>query len=366
MIAGRPVGSPETKWWVARLESIWWRPLHGFGSIWLFALWPLSWIYRALAAVDRTLGRWIASRERGLRKDRVPTIVVGNWVLGGAGKTPTTLSLLEHLKTAGWRPGVVSRGYGGQASGSVRVDPVRTTATEVGDEPLLIARRGQVPVVVGRNRRQARALLLAQEPQVNIVVADDGLQHHRLWRDLEIAVVDERGAGNGYCLPAGPLREPLPRRLGDRTMVLYSAGLASLSLPGAVAVRRLSGVQSLREWQQSTPLLAEGGWPSVLGRAVHAAAGIAVPDRFFAGLRQQGLQLAETYALPDHDPWTEVPWPADTEDVVVTEKDAVKLLGSAAASGRTRIWVARLDLSLPPAFTNSLDARLAALQAGTS
>jgi len=352
--------------WRSALESVWWRRGAGHLEGWALLLAPLSWLYRALAAVDRALGRRIAQRAQRLAKDRTPTIVVGNWVVGGAGKTPTTLALLAHLKAAGWRPGVVSRGYAGQARGTRVVDPQRSLGTEVGDEPLLIARRERVPVVVGPDRRLARDLLLMSEPGVNIVVADDGLQHHRLWRDLEIAVVDERGAGNGRCLPAGPLREPLPRVLGDRTLLLYSGGVASLALPGEVAVRRLSGVQSLSDWQQDAPLGPEAGWRSLQGRSLHAAAGIAVPERFFASLRSLGLHLAKTYALPDHHHWAQVPWPHDTGDVLVTEKDAVKLAGSSAAMEGTRIWVVRLDLVLPPAFTKSLDARLSALHARPS
>lgn len=366
MITGRAAGSGFARCWAAKLESNWWCPSQGAPSVWAILLLPLSGLYRAAAAVDRMLGRWTAARERSLARDGVPTIVVGNWVVGGAGKTPTTLSLIEHLKAAGWRPGVISRGYGGHATACTRVDPWRSMAEEIGDEPLLIARRAQVPVVVGRNRRLARAMLLAQDARVNIVVADDGLQHHRLWRDIEIAVVDERGAGNGHCLPAGPLREPLPRTLGDKTLVLFSAGVASLCLPGDVAVRHLGGVQSLSDWQRSAPWASDGGWTSLRGRFVQAAAGIAVPDRFFEALRQQGLQLSATHALPDHYPWIDLPWTADVEDVVVTEKDAVKLCGSTVADGPTRIWVARLDLMLPLTFTQSLDARLAALQTGTT
>lgn len=366
MITGRAAGSSIARRWAAHLENIWWYPPQGALSIWVILLMPLSGLYRAAAAVDRMLGRRMAARERSLVRDGVPTIVVGNWVVGGAGKTPTTLSLIEHLKAAGWRPGVISRGYGGHATSCTRVDPLRSMAEEIGDEPLLIARRAQVPVVVGRNRRLARAMLLAQDAQVNIVVSDDGLQHHRLWRDIEIAVVDERGAGNGHCLPAGPLREPLPRRLGDRTLVLFSAGVASLCLPGDVALRHLGGVQSLSDWRRSAPWASDCGWTALRGRTVQAAAGIAVPDRFFEALRQQGLQLSETHALPDHYPWIDLPWTGDAQDVVVTEKDAVKLCSSTVADGPTRIWVARLDLKLPVEFTNSLDARLAALRTGTT
>jgi len=318
----------------------------------------LSWVYRAAIACDRMWGWRTARPVPSLDGRRVPTLVVGNWVVGGAGKTPATLAILAHLQASGWTPGVISRGYGRRGRDGAWVDPHGSEASEVGDEPILIARRAGVPVVVGRDRHLARTLLLQQAPEVDIVVADDGLQHHRLWRDLEVVVVDERGAGNGQCLPAGPLREPLPQRLHDRTLVLYSAGVATLSLPGHRAQRQLSGVQRLEDWSQGQPLAPGGGWGELHHRSLHAAAGIAVPERFFAALRAQGLDLRATHALPDHDPWLQVPWPAGTTDVVVTEKDAVKLLRQGARLSPTRVWVARLDLCLPPDFKHSLDQRL--------
>jgi tetraacyldisaccharide 4'-kinase len=292
----------------------------------------------------------------------VPTVVVGNWVVGGAGKTPTTLALLAHLQDRGWKPGVVSRGYARSGQTVQRVDPLVHSAQEVGDEPLLMARRSGVPVVVGHDRRRAREWLLHTAPEVDIVLADDGLQHHRLCRDLEVVVVDERGAGNGWCLPAGPLREPLPQRLSERTLVLYSGGSAVLKLPGYRAQRQLAGVQRLQDWLQTRPRAPDGGWSELRGLAVHAAAGIGVPERFFNALRQQGLSLVHTHALPDHDTWDDAPWPADVGDVIVTEKDAVKLTAAHVADSTTRVWVARLDLVLPTEFVAELDRRLQSLR----
>lgn len=318
----------------------------------------LSWLYRTAAAVNKALGRRNAARHHAQAQKRVPTVVVGNWVVGGAGKTPTTLAVLEHLKATGWRPGVVSRGYGRSGGGCRLVDPTRSDAHEVGDEPMLIARRAQVPVMVGRDRQRALQALLASQPQVNIVVSDDGLQHHRLWRDVEIAVVDERGVGNGLCLPAGPLRETLPRHLNPNTLVLYSAGVASLGLVGHVAQRRLAGVQTLQGWMQGEPVPPGGGWEALVGRPVFAAAGIAVPERFFTALRGHGVEVARSYPMPDHADWTEPPWPSTASDAVVTEKDAVKLAEEPFSRGPTQVWVARLDLELPPDFKDALDALL--------
>ncbi len=348
------------------MQARWWP--HGdaghpgrvlpLGTGWAALLLPLSWLYRAAFILHRAWARREAAHHHAQETQPVPTLVVGNWVVGGAGKTPTALAVLAHLKDRGWHPGVVSRGYGRRNTDTAVVDPQRSSASDVGDEPLLVARRARVPVVVGRDRRAARALLLQEHPRVDIVVADDGLQHHRLWRDLEIVVVDERGAGNGQCLPAGPLREPLPHRLGAGTLVLYSAGVASLGLPGEVAQRRLSGVQTLQAWHCGEPLAPDGGWAALRGRPLHAAAGIAVPERFFESLRQQGLELAATHALADHASWADTPWPSGATDAVVTEKDAVKLAAGPAAWGGTQVWVARLDLELPARFKRALDAGL--------
>lgn len=341
------------------LQEVWWRPASEAGWGVRLILVPLSWLYRALAAGHR---RWTRPASRPPHTAAVPTLVVGNWVVGGAGKTPTTLALLAHLQNRGWTPGVVSRGFGRLGQTVQRVDPLVHKAQEVGDEPLLLARRSGVPVVVGPDRQRARDWLLQTAPEVDIVVADDGLQHHRLWRDLEVVVVDERGAGNGWCLPAGPLREPVPARPSEHMLVLYSSGAASLALCGYCAQRQLSGVQSLQDWLLRRPCPPDGGWGELKGRALHAAAGIAVPERFFSALRRQGLRLEQTYALPDHDAWDGMPWPAHAADAIVTEKDAVKLAACTAAFASTRVWVARLDLDLPHDFTAELDRRLQALR----
>ncbi len=297
----------------------------------------------------------------------MPTVVVGNWVVGGAGKTPTTLALIAHLRQAGWNPGVVSRGYGRNNDAPCMVQVARNTAKDVGDEPLLLARSGRVPVAVGRDRVAARQLLLNEHPDVDLVIADDGLQHHRLPRDLAVVVVDERGAGNGWCLPAGPLREPIPNRLDKRTLIVYSGGTPTLPLPGYVAQRQLTGVQTLEDWAEGRVMQADGGWSALRGLELQAAAGIAVPDRFFQLLRAKGLTLAATHALPDHDAWDQDPCPPNTPNVIVTEKDAVKLVRRANqairpnAGSPPRVWVARLDLVLPAACLTAVNGVLEGL-----
>lgn len=362
---------------VQALGALWWRPPKLGGTLGIWVLAPLSWAYRALAAAHRRLTRAPAPPTPLQRRATpepadaaahapVPTIVVGNWVVGGAGKTPTTLALLAHLQKAGWTPGVVSRGYGRRSGQTLLVDPLRSHAQDVGDEPLLLARRAGVRVVVGRDRRRAREHLLQSCPEVNVVVADDGLQHHRLWRDLEVVVVDERGAGNGWCIPAGPLREPLPPTLPPKTLLLYSAGVATLGLPGFLAQRHLAGIQTLQDWLAGQPCPADGGWEAVRGLQMQAAAAIAVPERFFESLRQHGIALAQTHALPDHDPWNALPWDASVREVIITEKDAVKLTDLALHPTSTRVWVARLDLCLPADFTMALDQRLQAIRTGSA
>jgi len=318
-------------------------------------LWPLAALYRASVAIrDVLYGREI------LRTVRlpVPVIVVVNIVAGGAGKTPTTIAIVELLRRAGRRPGIVSRGYGGDATGvlDVRLD---TPAARSGDEPLLLRRRTEAPVFVGRDRAAAAGALLAKHPDVDVIVSDDGLQHRRLARDVQVLVFDERGAGNGWPLPAGPLREPLPARKGAHDLVLYNAPRATTALPGHVAERRLAGVVELAAWWR-------GDAPSVAsiaalrGRTIPAAAGIARPERFFAALREAGVDI-EPLPLPDHASFVRLPWPRGAPDVIVTEKDAVKL--DPARTAPTTVWVAALDFALPADFKTELLALLAPLPA---
>lgn len=343
---------------IRRVESLWWGP-GGPTRPPLWA-WPLGILERAYRLGLDCKRRFDLRRARHSAPARVPVIVVGNWVVGGAGKTPVTRALVDHLRQRGWNPGIVSRGYGRASNAPPLVIAAHHEAWSVGDEPLLLARMTGVPVAVGRDRCAARDLLLQSHPEVNLIIADDGLQHWRLRRDLDVVVVDERGGGNGRCLPAGPLRQPVPDRLPAHTLLVYTAARASLPLHGHLAPRRPGGVQSLGDWQRDLPLPADGGWAALDGKEVHAAAGVAVPQRFFAMLRSQGLRIIAEHALPDHARWASPPWPPDASDAVVTEKDAIKL--SSASGGTTRIWVVKLDLSLPEALLSSIDAALSAFK----
>ncbi|MBI3345655.1 MAG: tetraacyldisaccharide 4'-kinase [Burkholderiales bacterium] len=314
------------------------------------ALLPLSGLYRALLAVRRLAYRLGLKRTESLP---VPVVVVGNWIVGGAGKTPATLALLTLLAARGLRAGVVSRGYGREGDG-VRLVTRFSTAREVGDEPLLIHLRSAVPVAVGSDRVAAARALLAAEPGLQLLVSDDGLQHWRLPRALSVLVFDERGLGNGRLLPAGPLRQP-PTGPAPDQLVVYNAPAASTALPGFVAERRLAGAVSLADWWAGEPadmatLLALRNRPGLL-----AVAGVARPQRFFDMLAGLGVQL-DTLALPDHADFAELPWPADAAGIVLTEKDAVKLPPERV--GSLPVWVVALDFSPGAGFEAALDAQL--------
>jgi tetraacyldisaccharide 4'-kinase len=318
-----------------RLQQSWWRPrADALARI----LEPLSWLYA------RALSRRAPAAPQPVG---VPVVVVGNLIAGGAGKTPTVMAVIRLLRAAGWTPGVISRGYGGNAQAVLEVTS-ETLASDCGDEPMLIHRRTRVPVMIGRGRVAAARALLERHPSIDVIVSDDGLQHRQMARDVQVIVFDDRGVGNGLLLPAGPLREPLPDSVPPATLVLYNAGRPSTALPGWMAKRRLGGVLPLTEWRQGGPARA---LDTLRGRPLLAAAGIAEPERFFRMLEAEGLAI-ERCPLPDHHRFQPLPWPATTTDVIVTEKDAVKL--SPDQIGTTRVWVAALDFDPDPAFNAAL------------
>lgn len=325
-----------------------------------WALLPVAALYGALAAVRRQLFRW-----QRLKSQRVNAfvIVVGNVVAGGAGKTPTVISLVRHLQARGLRVGVVSRGFGrdGQACQPVSAS---SSAQEVGDEPLLIARATGAPVFVAHDRHQAASALLAQHPQTDVVVCDDGLQHYRLFRNLDICVFDDRGCGNGWLLPAGPLREPWPRRgvaaagqSAGRLLVLNTSGAgAGVGGGGQFSAQRALATVARDRLGATTPLLdmnAPGRLP------VQAVAGIARPEMFFSMLRQTGLVLAHTQALPDHFDFRQAKaesWGA--VQLLCTEKDAPKLWQVAPSA-----MSVALEQTIEPAFFAAVDQHIAAHRA---
>ena len=317
------------------------------------ALRPLSALYGLLLRFRSLLYRrqWLKTASLP-----VPVIVVGNWIVGGAGKTPTTLALLTRFQAMGIRAGVVSRGYGRKGD-EVRLVSRASKASDVGDEPFLIHLRSGEPVAVGRDRVAAAQALLAANPDLQLIVSDDGLQHWRLPRALSILVFDERGIGNGRLLPSGPLRQEPSASLHADELVLYNAPRASTSLPGHLAQRRLGGAASLTDWWAGRPadmqtLLA------LRGKPLTAAAGMAHPQRFFDMLTAQGLDF-QPLPLADHHDFATLPWPADTPHVVLTEKDAVKIEPSRCAS--THVWVVTLDFQPEQSFKQALAERVSKL-----
>jgi tetraacyldisaccharide 4'-kinase len=354
MLARVPERVPSRTGLAARLAKIlqshWWRAKPSWLS---WALLPLSALYAGLASVQQ---------RRALKRRvqlPVPVVVVGNWVVGGAGKTPTVVALVQALQAAGWQPGILSRGYGAR-TGTAREVAATDHPRSVGDEPVLMRRRTQAPVWVGRDRVAAAQGLLRQHPTINVLVSDDGLQHRALPRNAEVIVFDERGAGNGLLLPAGPLREALPAAtLEPQQVVLYTSGTASTALAGAFATRQSTQAWPLTAWQagdshRALPLVALRDTPLL------AVAGLAAPEKFFNMLAAAGLHIRRL-PLADHFAYTSLPWPADTAHIITTEKDAVKLLGHAL--GSTCVWVVPLDLVLPQAFVENLLLQLRSTRA---
>ena len=279
----------------------------------------------------------------------VPVVVVGNVVAGGAGKTPVVMALVRHLQATGWRPGVISRGYGRRSRGCREVQP-DMDAADCGDEPLLIRQRCAVPVFVAERRAEAAQALRQAHPDVNILVSDDGLQHHALGRDINIAVFDDRGLGNGWLLPAGPLRERWRGQArGGIDLVLHTGSQPAFA--GHRSSRKLAGSG-----------LSPSGHPVALdalrGQRLVAVAGIAQPQAFFDMLGSLGLDLAQTQALPDHDDLAGFCLPADEATTVLcTEKDAVKLFPRHAQAG-DRLLAVPLEFTPAADFFAALDALL--------
>lgn len=311
---------------------------------------PLSWLYQALSGLYRQLARWGYPKARRVQ---AMVIVVGNVVAGGAGKTPTVISIVQHLKAQGLQVGIISRGYGRHSSTCVEVGAYADPHA-VGDEPALLRRATQVPVFVGRNRYEAASTLLAHYPQTQVIVCDDGLQHYRLVRDLEVCVFDDRGCGNGWLLPAGPLRERWPRaalhHLGQdnsRLLVLHTGGQPAFE--GFTARRHLAPY-GVRQDGSTLPLQNAAGTKPLM-----AVAGIAQPEVFFAMLRALKLPLAHTLALPDHYDFDSFPRSFhERYQLICTEKDAVKLWHIAPDA-----LACPLVQTAEPAFFHTLDASVA-------
>ncbi len=303
---------------------------------------PLSWIFCLIVWLRRLAYRL---RLFTVYKSSVPVIVVGNITVGGTGKTPLVIWLADYLQQQGFCPGIISRGYGGNAQSWPQPVEDDSDPRLMGDEPVMIARRSGCPMWVGPNRPEtARALL--QSTDCDIIISDDGLQHYALGRDIEIAVIDgKRLLGNGFCLPAGPLRERAAR-LSKVDMLVVNDG----------------------EWQEGYQMTLEGGRmvnlkdPSLTsdlaafsGYEVHGIAGIGHPRRFFDALRRYGLKVME-HPFDDHHQYiAQEVTPGDELSVIMTEKDAVKCSGFA----KEHHWYLEVYAKLDGAFSQQLDSLLA-------
>jgi tetraacyldisaccharide 4'-kinase len=325
--AGERPGSPRAAL-ERRLHRLWFTPRGPLDALFTALLTPASALVAAVAAARRRqiAGSKVVPRPHGHPK----VVVVGNLVVGGTGKTPLLIALAQALAERGWRPGVIARGYGtgDHAAGARRV-PADGEAAAFGDEPLLVAQRTGLPVVVGRDRAAALRLLLAQST-CDVVLSDDGLQHVGLRRDIELAVFDARGAGTARCLPAGPLREPLADALLIDALVLNGPTAQAPIVHSRIfrfevvptAVLALDGSAS------ETP---EAFAAAMTGRTLDAIAGIGEPKRFFELLASIGVK-ARPHPLGDHasvDPAWLATLPG--ERLIMTEKDAVKCSGFDAA-----------------------------------
>ncbi|MBS1174402.1 MAG: lpxK [Burkholderiaceae bacterium] len=316
-------------------------------------LYPLSWLFEKIVRVRRAafLRHWCAQYRMP-----IPVVVVGGIMVGGVGKTPIVARLVQDLREAGFHPVIVSRGYGGANAANHRMEATRvienSLASEVGDEPLQLAMNTGVPVWVGQDRVAVARAVCVAHPECDVIVSDDGLQHYHLYRDIELVVMDERGVGNGWCLPAGPLREPPARLNSVFAIVQHSRGIAQnarafawmpepLNTPQFAVNSTLGDAYALLDRHQRQPLHA------FVGQKVLRCAGIARPQVFFEMLAGEGI-AGETLALPDHAPFDESLAQSlsamDFDVLLLTEKDAVKCLPwvNSHSELARRIWVVPL------------------------
>lgn len=322
-----------------------------------WALRPLSWLYGAAVAFKRAAHRWGWLTTEQLD---VPVIVVGNVVVGGAGKTPAVITLLQALREAGWTPGVISRGHGRARSPAPLPVLADSLARDVGDEPLQIQRATGAPVFVAQRRIEAGRALRLAHPEVNVVLTDDGLQHWALHRDVSVVVMDDRGVGNGCLLPAGLLREPWPPARRDwPSLVLHQRpqhqpsadcpmppGLPQFEATRSLSPMAINGLGEARAWADwgNTPLTA--------------LAGVARPEVFFDMLRQGGLKALSTHALPDHASLDDyAAWVSHDTSLLCTDKDAVKLF-AVPGIDLGRVWRVPLVLKHSRDWTDAVIARL--------
>ena len=348
------------------LEKIWYGKAGGVGGLGSLLLLPLAWLFRAVAVRRRR--RYLEARRQIKERPAeitAPVIVVGNITAGGTGKTPLLMALAEHLKRRDLQPGVLSRGYGGKAPRYPLLVDIEQgmlpSVRQCGDEAMMIAENTGCPVAVAPARQAALQFMLKSRPDVTVVLSDDGLQHYRLWRDLEIAVVDgARLLGNGRCLPAGPLREP-PSRLSEVDFIVVNG--ANGEMPGSVpAAAPMEMVPRAFVNLLSGERRSFKAAPFKMGQRLQAVAGIGNPERFFATLESVLPYELRRFPFPDHHPFTfedlERAGLDRRHPVVMTEKDAVKCRRFA----RSNYWALAAEAVLPDAFLNDFGDKVAALR----
>ena len=318
-------------------------------SEWHILLLPLATIYLGLIAFRKLLYKLKFFKSYALP---VPVIVVGNISIGGTGKTPVVIYLAQQLKLAGYRPGIISRGFGRH---STLIESVHSNSSpnEVGDEPLLIFRRTDCPVFVGRDRFSAGNELIKHHPEVDVIISDDGLQHYRLKRTLEVAVVDtKRQFGNGFLLPAGPLREPISKLTSLDALILNGDDhVSALPVPDSKVFRmNLSGntFVSLSSMQKTNAEYFKN-------KTLVALAGIGNPNRFFEHLKMMGLNF-QSQAFPDHHLFCLNDFANfEGKTILMTEKDAVKCKAFTHAD----IWMLPVDAMIDPVLMKKILNKLA-------
>jgi tetraacyldisaccharide 4'-kinase len=328
-----------------------------------YLLLPVSWLFCSVVAIRRSCYRLALLKSYRLS---APVIVVGNISVGGTGKTPLVACIVKHLRSAGYRPGIISRGYGGRAHSWPQPVTAKSDPVQVGDEPVLLASHCDCPISVGPDRiRDATNLI--EEHDCNVIVSDDGLQHYRLRRDIEIVVMDgERGAGNGHCLPAGPLREPQSRLKSADYIVttgaaaIVTTGAAAIVTTGAAAAEttgatvnvyrselEIVGVENLQTGEQRA-------LDSFTGAPVHAVAGIGNPQRFFSRLRAARLSVIE-HPFADHSAFEAADIQFDDDlPVLMTEKDGVKCRSFAGS----RHWQVVVEARVPEELLQHITEKL--------
>tara|TARA_R110002072_G_scaffold155883_3_gene306313 strand:- start:4425 stop:5429 length:1005 start_codon:yes stop_codon:yes gene_type:complete len=316
------------------IEHIWYSK-HPLGIVLL----PISWIYSLIIMLRRLCYQ---SGLIAVNQIDVPVIIVGNISVGGTGKTPLVIWLADYFKKKGFNPGIISRGYGGKLSGKSQQVRADSNPELVGDEPVLIAKRTNCPVAIAVQRRRAAEELI-EYCDCDLILCDDGMQHYSLGRDIEIAVIDgQRRFGNGHCLPAGPLREPINRLSSvDLVVSKYIAGRHEYKMEYSYG-----DLVSLIEPEQTIPI------SSLSGQSVHAISGIGNPDRYYSYLRNNKLHIIN-HEFPDHYPFTKNDVNFDDGlPVVMTEKDAVKCEAFATKNH----WYLPISATLPDSFTYRLEA----------